>query len=93
MMKWDIRLHGTTCQVCHGRGSVEQQRDAHRSAGTVPCPGGTFQGHGYPRCRGGARYFSYYDLTNWCGQRGVKIKIKPRRGLRIDVSAFMRRRG
>lgn len=93
MQRWDIRLQGTTCQACHGSGMVEQQEDAHRSAGTVPCPAGYFRGHGMPFCRDGALRFSAYDLDNWCGQRGVRLRIKPRPRPRIDLSAFKRRRG
>jgi hypothetical protein len=91
MQRWDIRQHGTRCTRCCGKGSVEQQRDAHRSAGTVPCPGAYFHGHGVPVCVHGVLHFSAYDLANWCGQRGVRIKVKPRRGLRTDLSTFARR--
>ncbi len=65
MKRWDIKLEGTTCEVCEGTGWSTSIGDAHRSSGSVPCPRGLFQGHGFPSCQGGQLRFSDYDRENW----------------------------
>lgn len=69
MKRWDRSLHGTKCYVCHGTGLSYEQGDAHRSSGTIPCPSGAFQGHGFPTCYKGILKFSDYDIWNWGGER------------------------
>lgn len=64
MKRWDWSLEGTTCTVCHGKGEAYECEDAHRSAGTIPCPAGYFRGHGYPTCYKGKLRFSDYDREN-----------------------------
>ena len=63
--RYDASLEGSTCSGCSGTGSMFEQEDAHRSAGTIPCKRGYFRGHGTPTCRNGKLRFSDYDKENW----------------------------
>lgn len=65
MKRWDRALEGTSCSCCSGTGSSFEHGDAHRSAGTIPCPWGLFKGHGYPTCFNGVLQFSDYDKKHW----------------------------
>ena len=65
MKRWDFNLEGILCPICKGKKSILEPRDLHRSEGMVPCPGGYFQGHGYPICgEDGKLHFSEYDIEN-----------------------------
>ena len=64
MRRWDFSLAGTICTRCNGKGQVEEVRDLHRSAGIIPCPGGYFQGHGFPMCFKGKLRFDDYDVKH-----------------------------
>ena len=76
MKRWAWSLEGTRCHCCQGRGRVEEARDAHRTAGIIPCPLGTFQGHGYPTCHEGVLKFSQYDRDNEAHLRGGRPSKK-----------------
>ena len=54
---WDKKLQGIECPLCEGKGYIEQKEDLHRSAGTIPCDFGYFQGEGYPTCHNGILKF------------------------------------
>lgn len=62
--RWDFTLDGKTCPRCHGTGWVFEQGDLHRSSGSIPCPGGYFQGHGFPMCHNGKLFFRAFDRKN-----------------------------
>lgn len=62
--RWDFSLESKKCPLCKGKATIEMERDLHRSAGTIPCDFGYFQGHGYPTCVKGKLIFSDYDKIN-----------------------------
>jgi hypothetical protein len=62
--RWDFSLEGKVCPECKGKGTVLELEDLHRSEGIVPCPMGSFQGHGYPLCDNGKLHFREYDVKN-----------------------------
>lgn len=64
MKRWDFSIEGQTCPVCQGTTWVYEIGDAHKSSGNIPCPRGSFQGHGYPICFKGKLKFSNYDKKN-----------------------------
>lgn len=90
MKRWDKSLAGKTCPICNGTGSSYEHGDLHRSPGTIPCPRGLFQGHGYPTCHDGTLQFSEYDLKNWSRlkrqhpePKTTKRKLPPKLKLRL----------
>ncbi|SRR6056297_312612 len=59
--RFDYRLEGKTCPLCHGKGEITTSGDLHQSSGTIPCPLRQFQGHGIPTCNDGILKFREYD--------------------------------